>query len=330
MSAVSRAVRRTVSAEEAHRALDGRQFVVPASIANLGSGFDALAVAVQLYLRVRVTGIDHGPRNAVRSGFGAVALEGEDYVARSIQTLAAREGVDFPALDLDVDSDIPMQAGLGSSAAATVAGLRLYDALAGGEVRDLIEEGAAFEGHPDNIAAALLGGLATGCVCDDGRVLAGSVPWPSRVRFVAATPEARVRTPDARRVLPDAITRKDAIFNLQRVALLLQAVQFDRPELLGEALRDRWHQPYRAALVPGLAEALALGHPDLIGVCLAGSGPTVVGLVSGDSSGVEAAFATIYARLQLPCRIRVLAAHNGRDGAWGPRPAAGTQGSDPS
>lgn len=311
MSLAARTTPRVVTADEARAALEGREFVVPASIANLGSGFDALAVAVQLYLRVRVARIGEGERKSIRSRFGGVALEGEDYVARSIRALAEREGVDFPALDLEIESAIPMQAGLGSSAAATVAGLRLYDAMAPGAVRDLIQEGTAFEGHPDNIAAALLGGLATGCVCDDGRVLAGSVPWPARVRFVAATPEARVKTPDARRVLPDAIPREDAIFNLQRVALLLQAVQFDRPELLREALRDRWHQPYRACLVPGLSEALALDHPDLAGVCLSGSGPTVVALCAGETGGVEQALAGIYARLGVACRVRVLDAHNG-------------------
>lgn len=311
MSTTAGTTRRVIDADEARRALAGRDFVVPASIANLGAGFDALAVAVQLYLRVRVTEVGAGGRGVVRSRFDGVALEGEDYVARSITSLAAREGVDFPALDLEVASDIPMQSGLGSSAAATIAGLRVYDALVAGEVRDLIQEGTAFEGHPDNIAAALLGGLATGCVCDDGRVIAGSVPWPTRVRFVAATPETRVKTSDARQVLPSTISREDAIFNLQRVALLLQAVQFDRPELLREAVRDRWHQPYRTALVPGLAEALALEHPDLVGVCLSGAGPTVVALAVGSIDDIRGALGGIYSRLGLPCRIRVLDAHNG-------------------
>lgn len=311
MSTAAGTSRRVIDADEARGALLGREFVVPASIANLGSGFDALAVAVRLYLRVRVAEVGAGARGAVRSRFGGVTLEGDDYVARSITTLAAREGVDFPALDLEIDSEIPMQSGLGSSAAATVAGLRLYDALAAGQVRDLIQDGTAFEGHPDNIAAALLGGLATGCVCDDGRVIAGSVPWPMRVRFVAATPETRVKTSDARQVLPDMLSREDAIFNLQRVALLLQAVQFDRPELLREALRDRWHQPYRASLVPGLAEALALEHPDLVGVCLSGAGPTVVALAVGSIDDIQGALGSIYRRLGLSSRIRVLDAHNG-------------------
>jgi homoserine kinase len=304
-------MRRVVGIDEARAALAGREFVAPGSIANLGSGFDALAVAIQLYLRVRVTSIGTGERGTIRSRFSGVALDGDDYVARSVTTLAAREGVDLPSLELDISSDIPMQAGLGSSAAATVAGLRLYDAMVPGPVRDLIQAGNDFEGHPDNIAAALLGGLATGCVRDDGSVLAGSVPWPGAIRFVAAIPDARVKTPEARAVLPATISREDAIFNLQRVALLLQAVQFDRPELLREALRDRWHQPYRARLVPGLTEALALDHPNLVGVCLSGSGPTVVALAAGETTGIEEALAGIYGRLGVACRIRVLDAHNG-------------------
>jgi homoserine kinase len=119
-----------------------------------------------------------------------------------------------------------------------------------------------------------------------------------------------VKTTEARRLLPDTMSRADAVFNLQRVALLLQALTAGRPELLREALKDRWHQPYRADLVPGLAEALALDHPDLLGVCLSGSGPTVVGLVGGDTAGIEEAFGGIYDRLGVPSRIRVLTAHN--------------------
>ena len=95
------------------------------------------------------------------------------------------------------------------------------------------------------------------------------------------------------------------------MALLLQAVHADRPELLREALGDRWHQPYRARLVPGLPEALALDRPDLAGVCLSGSGPTVVALATGDTGGIEQALAEIYDRLKVPCQIRVLTAHNG-------------------
>lgn len=311
MSVAQKTGGRTIGVAEARAAVEGLEIVVPASIANLGCGFDAIAVAVQLHLRVTVTRVLDDARNELRCRFGGVPLDGDDYVARSVRVLADREGLDFPALELSIDSEIPMQAGLGSSAAATVAGLLLYDHLAGVADRDVIRAGTGLEGHPDNIAAALLGGLASGCICDDGRVLATSVPWPDEVRFVTATPDAQVKTPEARRVLPDTLSRGDAIFNLQRVALLLQAVQTRRTDLLREALRDRWHQSFRAPLVPGLAEALALDHPDIAGVCLSGSGPTVVALAAGHVERVERALADIYSRLGVPCRIRVLEAHNG-------------------
>jgi homoserine kinase len=301
---------RVLTADEARRALEGVEIVVPASIANLGPGFDALAVAVQLYLRVRLRGVDPSARNDVRTHLVHEPLEGECYIARSVQTLAARDQLDYPALDLEVASDIPMQAGLGSSAAATVAGLRLYAALSGRTDVDVLTDGSALEGHPDNIAAAWLGGLAAGCVCDDGRVLGLSTPWPEDLRIVTATPQAQVKTPEARVVLPGQIARADAAFNMQRATLLMQALAARRFDLLREALRDRWHQPFRAALVPGLAEALALEHPDLLGVCLSGSGPTIAALCTGDPAGVEAALRRIYDRLGIPCRIRVLAAHN--------------------
>jgi homoserine kinase len=296
---------------EARARVEGLRIEVPASVSNLGAGFDTLAVAVQLYLRVTVRAVADGPRNALRCTFGGVALEGENYVSRSVASLAAREGLDYPALEVDVDSDIPMQAGLGSSAAATVAGLLLYDRLAGPRERDLVAEGSAFEGHPDNVAAALLGGLTVACAAGDGKILAVSNDWPDRVRLVAATPDVRVKTPEARRVLPETLTRADATFNLQRASLLVAAIHAGRTDLLREALADKWHQPYRAALVPGLTEALALEAPGLLGVCLSGSGPTIVALAEKNTAGAEHALAGVFARLGLACRVRVLPAHNG-------------------
>jgi homoserine kinase len=295
---------------DARQRVEGLVIDVPASVANLGPGFDALAVAVNLYLRLTVLRVLDGPRNQLRCVFGGVCLEGDDYVTRSVATLAAREGLDFPALEIDITSDIPMQAGLGSSAAATVAGLRLFDRLAGPSGCDLLAEGTRFEGHPDNVAAALMGGLTSACLCADGRVLALSTPWPEEVRFVAVTPDARVKTPEARQVLPEMLTRADAVFNLQRVALLLQALQSRRLDMIREALADRWHQPFRERLVPGLSESLALEAEGLLGICLSGSGPTVVALVAGDTVPVARALEGVYRRLSLPCQVRTLSAHN--------------------
>ncbi len=299
--------KRALGAAEARARIEGVTIEVPASIANLGPGYDALAVAVQLYLRVTVRRVIEAAPGTVTSNLG---LGGDDYVCRSVSALAAREAVELPGLELDISSDIPMQAGLGSSAAAIVAGLLLYDRVVGPARRDLLAEATALEGHPDNVAASLLGGLTVACESGPGRVVALSSAWPDEVRFVAATPDARLKTSEARDVLPAEISRADAVFNLQRVALLLQAIRTGRTELLREALADRWHQPYRVALVPGLSEALALTHPDLLGVCLSGSGPTIVALCVGETGGVERALTGIYSRLGLSSRVRTLRAHN--------------------
>jgi homoserine kinase len=240
----------------------------------------------------------------------AGARPDDNHIERAFRALVAGEGLEFPSLSLDVESDIPMQAGLGSSAAATVAGLLLYDRLAGpSEGRDLLGTAARLEGHADNVAAALLGGLTLSCVREDGRVLARTAPWPSAIGFVAATPAVAVPTSSARRALPDAYPRADAVFNLQRALLFMRAVQDGEVELLHEALKDRWHQPYRARLVPGLDEALALQHPNLLGVCLSGSGPTVLAFCRGETADVAAELSDIYRRRDLSVTIRTLAAH---------------------
>ena len=283
---------------------------VPGSASNLGPGFDALAVAVQLYLKVTVREVLDRSRREVHCTFAGVALEGDNYVARSVTTLAARDGVDLPSLQVDIASDIPMQAGLGSSAAATVAGLLLYRHLTSADT-DVLAEGTRFEGHPDNVAASVLGGLSTACAADDGTVLAVSTPWPAMIRLVAVTPDVRVKTPEARRVLPASLSLADAVFNLQRATLLVSALQAGRTDVLREALKDRWHQPFRAPLVPGLTEALALDVPGLLGVCLSGSGPTVLAMVTGDTEPTVRALEDVYARLGLACHVRTMPAHNG-------------------
>ncbi|MBI3941323.1 MAG: homoserine kinase [Acidobacteria bacterium] len=295
--------------------ISGLEIAVPGSIANLGPGFDTLAVAVRIYLRVRVAEVLGRDRSRLEFIFVDQKLRGDNFIESAFRFLAASDGLDFPSLRLEVRSEIPMRGGLGSSSAAIVAGLRLYEALAGPQPSQrLLTAAARLDGHPDNVAAALLGGLSGCCQLADGSVHAVSSPWPESLRFVVVTPEAELPTASSRRVLPDRIDRSDAVFNLQRVALLLQALGAGEHRFLKEALRDRWHQPYRQALVPGLEPALALEHPDLLGVCLSGSGPSVVGLAERNFSAVEELFLNLYRSLGIPCRVRTLAAHE-RSGA---------------
>lgn len=281
---------------------------VPASIANLGPGLDTLAVAVQLYLQLQARFVPGG-RNELHFDFGDLRLEGTNAIECAFLRMAQRDGRDFPALEVAVRSDIPLGAGLGSSAAATVAGLRLYAAVNGVRSdQELLQVAAELEGHPDNAAAALLGGLASSCQVH-GAVLATASPWPPEISFIVLTPELALATPVSRRVLPKLISRADAVFNAQRVALLFQALQTGDYRLLKEALRDRWHQPFRGPLVPGLQKALELEHPDLLGVCLSGAGPSLVALAQHNHSAIAALLEEAYAPLRIPFTTRILRAH---------------------
>lgn len=289
---------------------EGAEVCVPASIANLGPGFDTVAVAVHLYLRVTVRKLDSARRNEFQCDFLDQRLEGENAIERAFRYIASRHELEFPALRLEVRSEIPMRSGLGSSAAATVAGLRIFEMLAGPlPVRELLTVASELEGHPDNAAAALLGGLTVSCQIEDGSVVAVASRWPERVGFVVVTPDVPLETSSSRKALPEQISRADAVFNLQRLALLLHTVRHTDLSLLREALRDRWHQPFRQNLVPGLARALSLDHPDLLGVCLSGSGPSVVGFAEKNLQGVARLLSDCYTGQGIPHRLRLLRAH---------------------
>lgn len=288
---------------------------VPGSIANLGPGFDTLAVAVQLYLTLRVRRASG--KTGLRFAFVNQRLDGDNYIERAFRFIAERYDFPIPSLDIDVESDIPMKGGLGSSAAATVAGLRLFEAIAvpfvGHHVRPVDEDvllNAAWEleGHPDNIAASLFGGLTVSCEVPGALRVLRAI-WPDSLAIVVVTPEQHLATKASRAVLPEMVSRADAIFNVQRVAFLLEALRTADYGLLREALNDRLHQPYRAAIVPGLKEALELRHPSLLGVCLSGAGPSVIALAEQNLDEVSALMAEIYIRKSIPFRIQTLKVH---------------------
>jgi homoserine kinase len=281
---------------------------VPASIANLGPGFDTLAVAVELYLNLSVTVLEG--ENELHFEFPDCRIDGENYIERAFHFAARQRGGSFPSLRVVVHTEIPMRSGLGSSAAATVAGLRLYEAVAGPlPEQGLLNAACALEGHPDNVAAALLGGLTVSCQLADRSAFAVTLDWPAELRFLVLTPEYALSTHEARQALPEFISREDAVFNLQRVALLLQALKSGKHSLLREALHDRIHQPYRQKLVPALEEILALDHPDLLGVCLSGAGPSIVGLAERNFEQIEKLFSDAYEKTGHAFTIRRLAAH---------------------
>lgn len=289
----------------------GGELLVPGSISNLGPGFDALSVAVRLHLRVRIAAVD----DAGVDGFECQFLSGPVAVENRVATAYARArrelGIPAPGVRIEVASEIPIRSGLGSSGAATIAGLLLYERITGARpAAGWLPLATSIEGHPDNAAAALLGGLAASCQHPDGRVTARILPWSASVALVVAVPQVEVATAAARRVLPRMIPLRDAVFNLQHALLLVDALRDGDLAAIRDALADRWHQDARAHLVPGLREALALDDPALLGVCLSGSGPSIVGwTTAGTEHRVIQLFSSIYAALGIDARVFPVAVH---------------------
>ncbi len=288
---------------------------VPGSSANLGPGFDVLGLALNLYLEARVEQAQGGAPVVRLSGPHTTGIStGQDnLVLAAFRRAFERAGQAAPAVRLELANSIPLARGLGSSGAAAVAGATLANHCGnlGMSRSEIVALAAQFEqGHPDNVAACCLGGLTVACRVDDGmRVL--SLPWPQEISVVLAIPDLRLETSKARAVLPTSYSRDDAVFNLQRVGLLVGALAsasggelVREPGLFAAALADRLHQPYRAPLVPGLREALELRAPGLLGVALSGAGPSLIAFVQGAPQAPMAALEQIYGKLGLAAEVR--------------------------
>ncbi len=251
---------------------------VPASSANLGPGFDALGLALGVYLECRFR---RGERLDIRvSGRQAdcIPTTEENLIWQTAQAVAADVGERLPPVDLDIRNDIPIGKGLGSSAAALTAGVVIADHLLGLHwKRDrILDEAARIEGHPDNVAACVLGSIVASAIDEDGAARAVRLDLPPRFGIAVVVPDFELPTSKARSVLPDCYSRQDAVFNVQRAALLIAALATGTASAFPTAVEDRFHQSYRAPLIPGLAEIVNLRAPGLLGCALSGAGPSVL------------------------------------------------------
>ncbi len=262
---------------------------VPATSANLGPGFDALGLALALYNEVTASEADTVSVTIEGEGAGRLSTGAENVVARAVRHAYDAAGRPFKGVALTCVNRVPTARGLGSSAAAWVGGLVAGNALLGGPLsrEALLALAARAEGHPDNVTAALLGGLTVSCALGEGRIAAISLPVPAAVRWVVLVPETTSATAEARAVLPPTYSRADAVFNVQRVSLLLAALQSGRFDLLGAALDDRIHQPYRLRLFPWMtAVADAARAAGALGCVLSGAGPSLLAAVRDDADVV--------------------------------------------
>lgn len=279
---------------------------VPATTSNLGSGFDVLGLALTLYNELEAVSTS-GAGNLVRvegEGSDTLPRDENNEVARVLSSRAPRL-----AADLRLTNRIPIARGLGSSAAARLAALLAARALAGPEGDDVLEAATALEGHPDNVVPALFGGVRLS-VRDGGAVVQVALrsPSPRDLKVVACVPGFELSTEKARRVLPARIPRSDAVFASGRVGLLAHAFDARRYDLLKTAMQDVLHQPYRAALVPGMKQviegALAAGA---FGASLSGAGPAMLAFAAPGKAGrVGRAMQKAFLAKRVDSRVLVL------------------------
>jgi homoserine kinase len=247
-----------------------RLVTVPASSANLGPGYDVLAAALALHLELE--GEEAGSFSVEAGGLG-VPLDRSNLCVHAFESLRPADRIAFR-----IRSEIPLAAGLGSSAAAIVAGLLAADHLyeLAQEPEDILVKAAEIEGHPDNVAAALYGGFVV-CANQDGAVTATRLDPPQGVEAVVVIPHEQVPTEEARRALPESIPLADAVANISAASELVLGIQRSDLTLIGRGLADRLHQPHRAHLYPRsmeiVQEAPRMGA---IGASISGAGPTVL------------------------------------------------------
>jgi homoserine kinase len=303
--------------------LDGRRLVieVPASSANLGAGYDCLGLALDLidHIELEVRGWSRGAIELAVAGEGQGELP-EDRENRFVQGLEAAlveargtlpEGVGWR---VEMRNAIPLSRGLGSSAAATVAGVVAGNTLAGEPLTsaDLLRLATAIEGHPDNAAAALLGGFTVAADLG-GSVEALRFDAPRDLRAVLFIPERRLATKDMRKALPAKVPLPDAVANLGRVALGVAGFATGRTDLLRELTIDKLHEPYRAAVYPELPRLVtAARDAGALGACMSGAGSTILAFADQVSTiaRIEAAYRAASADLDFPGRVVVVAPRN--------------------
>jgi homoserine kinase len=251
---------------------------VPASSANLGPGFDALGLALDIFLVCRFR---RAPKLEIRVRGRDAALIPTDegnLIWQTALTVAQHVRNTLPPIELEIDNQIPIGKGLGSSAAALTAGVVIADRLLdlGWKRLRILDEAAQIEGHPDNVAACVLGSIVAAAIDSGGVARAVRLELPARFAVAVVAPDFDLPTTTARAVLPEAYSRADAVFNVQRAALLVAALAAGSVSAFPAALEDRFHHPYRAALVPGLEEILKLRAPGLLGCALSGAGPAIL------------------------------------------------------
>lgn len=254
---------------------------VPASTSNLGPGFDALGMALQLHLWIAMRPAAHAAIRLHGSNLEGIPTDESNLIYRMAQSVLAEAGIEQRPFEMEVYSEIPLTRGLGSSASAIVGGLVAANKLIGEplNVNRLYDMATAIERHPDNVGASLVGGIVM-AAWDGIHTSYIRVAPDGYLSTVVAIPPFWIETKQAREVLPKQVELTSAVYNISRSTLLVAALCSGQYEVLSEAMKDCLHQPYRASLIPGMTHILE--HATMygaLGAALSGAGPTLLALI---------------------------------------------------
>ncbi len=268
---------------------------VPATSANLGSGFDAVGIALNFFNDIYFTEEDKTGISIEIEGLGqdSIPTDFEDnMVGRAMKAAAIKNRQALPkGGTLKIVNRIPPRRGLGSSSAALVGGILLGNALTGAKMtlEDMLTLATVMEGHPDNVAPALCGGLSVSIMVD-GRTMTNSIPISGDLSFVTVSPQVEVSTERAREALPKTIDYQSAVFNVSRVSFLVSSLFTKQYDRLKYGLQDRLHVPYRIRLIPGGEMVLkAAEQAGALGATISGSGSTLIAFATANEKEIMAA-----------------------------------------
>ncbi len=299
---------------------------VPATSANLGPGFDCLGLALPIYNTLTIeetvlpgTGVEI---NLMSEGdnidemiFDNVPKDENSIVYKAVEMLYNSIGQEPSELRINIQSQIPITRGLGSSASVVVGGLIAANKLLGSpaDTTALLSIATEVEGHPDNVAPAILGGFVMSSREDDGSIITEKLNWPEEWDITVCIPDFELSTNIARSVLPESVPLQDAVFNAKHLAMLIQAINTKDVKLMKNALHDRLHQPYREKLIPGMKEIMeAFIHEDnVIGTVLSGAGPSILVISHKyDLDKIKSTVRSIWESLSIKSDIRTLKIEN--------------------
>jgi len=291
----------------------GWRVTVPATSANLGCAFDCGGLALKLYLRASFVPAAGQGLTLEYSGNGAdrVPVNESNLVLRGIRFVADYFGAVNPSGHVQVNSQIPVSVGLGSSAAAVLAGLLLGARFCGKDFppEKLLRCAEELEGHIDNAAAAYYGGLVFALGNSD-RVVALKTKFPEQIKLLIVIPSISVSTHHARRALPPSYQREDVVHTMQRAALLAATCFSGNFELFPELFDDRLHQPYRQELVPGIGRCLRYRHEGLMGIAISGSGSSVIAFVEKNEKQIAQDLQKIFSEEEIGTQTLITFADN--------------------